>query len=179
MKLYKILIFTVFSYLTVFLSGCSSRIVMQSFNNEEKVKEFSPPPEGWSGLYIFRKKTFFGQALKKNIYIDGQYIGESASCSFFYRLVKPGEHLVQTESEFSENGLNYIAKEGHNHFIQQYVRVGVFVGGANLEETTEENAKKMIMPCGLAKNKDNKALDLPSANYAEGKGSVAGPLESK
>ena len=114
------------------------------------LKTFPAPEEGSAGVYIYRN-SFVGQALKKNLYLDGEFLGESANKTYFYKQVKPGEHTVSTESEFSDNAFKFVALEGVNHFIRQYIKMGVFVGGANVELVTEEEGKKGVLASGLAK----------------------------
>ncbi len=139
-------------FLTSLLSGCAN-VAVQDSNSENYAKEFNNPPSGWAGLYIYRTCNIFGAALKKSLYVDGQYIGESSRCRFFYRLTEPGVHFLQTESEFSENGMYLNFTEGKNHYVRQYTKIGVFVGGANLEVMDSEEAQKDIKDYSLAKTR--------------------------
>ncbi len=75
----------------------------------------------------------FGAAIKKDIWIDGDCVGETAPGIFFYEQVKGGENYkISTESEFSPNALSLAVQPGANYYIEQYMKVGMFVGGANL-----------------------------------------------
>jgi hypothetical protein len=38
-----------------------------------------------------------------------------------------------------------------NYFVRQYVKLGVFVGGANLEVVPAEEGKKGVLECELAR----------------------------
>jgi len=135
---------------TALVSGCAS-VPMESKEASVKAKQFNPPAEGNSGLYIYRD-SFVGQALKKDIWIDGKCIGESAPDVFFYEEVKGGQqHILSTESEFSPNDLTINTIAGTNYFINQYIKIGVFVGGAGLEMVDEEKGKMAIMKLELAK----------------------------
>ena len=113
-------------------------------------KTFSAPREGSTGLYIYRNSRF-GGALKKSVYIDGDLIGESAPMTYIYREISPGEHRLSTESEFGDNDLVINTKAEQNYFVRQYIKMGVFVGGANLELVSEEAGKKGVLECKLAK----------------------------
>ena len=130
-------------------SGCAS-VPMASASQDAALKAFSPPPEDKAGVYIYRN-SFVGQALKKDIYLDGKRLGESANKTYFYEQVDPGTHTVSTESEFSDNAFSVTVQAGINYFIRQYIKMGVFVGGANLEVVTEEEGKKGVMNSKLAK----------------------------
>ncbi|BBB30655.1 DUF2846 domain-containing protein [Neptunomonas japonica] len=132
------------------ISGCAS-VEMASKAESAKAKEFNPPSQGNAGVYIYRD-SFVGKALKKDIWIDGKCIGESAPDVFFYTEVEGGEtHKVDTESEFSSNALELMVESGKNYFIRQFIKLGVFVGGAGLEQITEEQGKKDVAKLEMAK----------------------------
>lgn len=132
------------------LSGCAS-VNMASKEESTQAKEFKQPAAGQAGLYIYRN-SFVGQALKKDIWLDDNCIGESANNVFFYTQV-PGdkEYKIATESEFSPNTFTATLAAGKNHFFRQYIKMGVFVGGANIEAVSEEQGKKDVAQLELAK----------------------------
>jgi hypothetical protein len=83
--------------------------------------------------------------------VDNKCIGESAPNVFFYEEVKGNaEHKISTESEFSPNELLLKTESGKNYFIKQYLKLGVFVGGANLEQIDEKEGKKDVSELGMA-----------------------------
>lgn len=133
-----------------FITGCAS-VPMEGKDESQKAKSFSLPPADSAGLYIYRGSGP-GTVLKKDVLVDGKCIGETAPNMFFYELVKGGEeHKIATESEFSPNVLTLKTEGGKNYFIQQYIKMGVFVGGANLEVVSEEKGKKALTKLELAK----------------------------
>ncbi|MES9992186.1 MAG: DUF2846 domain-containing protein [Candidatus Thiodiazotropha sp.] len=114
-------------------------------------KAFNKPTEGQAGIYVYRKKSIGGGALKKDVWIDGKCIGETAPGIFFYEEVTGDiSHTISTESEFSPNDLVLETISGESYFIKQYIKMGVFVGGANLEQVDEETGKADIMELGMA-----------------------------
>lgn len=131
------------------LGGCAT-VPMASVEEDAAAKEFPAPPEGKSGLYIFRD-GYLGSALKKTISIDGEEIGETAPSVFFYRIVDAGKHTLSTESEFSPNDLIIKTESGKNHFVENYIKLGVIVGGANLVEVDENEGKSRVRKLNLAK----------------------------
>lgn len=131
------------------LAGCAS-VPMESETISSKAKSFNPPTDGNAGLYLYRSSG--GTALKKDIWVDNKCIGESASNVFFYEEVKGNEeHKISTESEFSPNNLLLTTESGKNYFIKQYIKLGVFVGGANLELVEEGEGKKDVSELEMAK----------------------------
>jgi len=136
---------------TLLISGCAS-VEMASKAESAKAKEFNSPSQGTAGVYIYRDSSF-GMALKKDLWIDGKCIGESAPNVFFYTQVEGGKnHKVDTESEFSPNTLELMFEAGKNYFIRQFIKIGVFVGGAGLEQISEENGKIDIAKLEMAKS---------------------------
>ena len=136
---------------TLLISGCAS-VEMASKAESAKAKEFNAPSQGNAGVYIYRD-SFVGKALKKDVWIDGKCIGESAPDVFFYTEVEGGKnHKVDTESEFSPNTLELMFEAGKKYFIRQFIKMGVFVGGAGLEQVPDEQGKKDVAKLELAKS---------------------------
>ena len=138
--------------LALLVSGCAS-VPMAPTDVSAKVKAFLPPASGNSGLYIYRSLGIgLGAGLKKDIWVDSRCIGESAPDVFFYTEVKGNaEHKLSTESEFSPNDLQLRTESGKHYFIKQYLKPGVFVGGAGLEVVPETEGKAAIAKLDLAK----------------------------
>ena len=86
-----------------------------------------------------------------DLWLNGKCIGESAPYVFFYEEVSGNiEHKISTESEFSPNDLIVKAENGKNYFVSQYIKMGVFVGGAGVELVNEEKGKKEISELEMA-----------------------------
>lgn len=123
----------------MYFSGCST-IPLETKEVADQAKAFSSPSEGNAGLYVYRD-SFVGQALKKDVFIDDKCLGETANGIFFYESVKGDmEHKLSTESEFSANELSLKTNSGKNYYVRQYIKMGVFVGGAGLEVIDEKEA---------------------------------------
>jgi len=130
------------------MSGCAS-VPKAPKEQDAAAKTFAVPAKDQSGIYIYRD-SFVGQALKKSIYIDGKLLGESSNKVFFYSVVPSGVHKISTESEFSDNAIELKTEGGKNYFVEQYIKMGAFVGGAGLKEVTEEEGKKAVLKTSLA-----------------------------
>jgi hypothetical protein len=132
------------------LTGCAS-VTMAPKEDSAKAKQFAAPAANNAGLYVYRN-SFVGKALKKDIWIDGKCLGESAPDVFFYTEVEGGKKLtISTESEFSPNDLNLDVDSGKNYFVRQYIRMGAFVGGAGVEQVSEQQGKTDIAQLEMAK----------------------------
>jgi hypothetical protein len=140
---------TILALSALVLTGCAS-VNMASKEESDKAKQFSAPGAGNSGLYVYRN-SFVGKALKKDIWVDGKCLGESASDVFFYTQVEGGKkHKIETESEFSPNALELFMEAGKNYFVRQFIKLGAFVGGADLEPIPEEQGKADVAKLALA-----------------------------
>jgi hypothetical protein len=145
MKFISILFLTA----SLLFTGCAS-VNMAPQEASAKAKEFAAPSAGNAGVYIYRN-SFVGKALKKDIFIDGKCIGESAPDVFFYTETEGGKmHKVDTESEFSPNTLELLFEAGKNYFIRQYIKMGVFVGGAGVEQVSDEQGKADVLKLNMA-----------------------------
>jgi hypothetical protein len=134
----------------VFLSGCAS-VPIGTQSESSTAKKFSAPSEGMSGVYVYRTDSAFGAALKKDVWIDQECIGETARGVFFYHEVDGDqEHTISTESEFSPNNLIIYMKKGVLYFVQQYIKFGAVVGGAGLEQKDEKTGQEEVSKLNLA-----------------------------
>jgi len=144
------LVLLVLGLSVMFFGGCST-VPLEPKEMSESAKSFNTPPEGKAGLYVYRD-SFVGQALKKDIWINKKCLGETANGIFFYKNVEGNKkHILSTESEFSANNLSIEARSGKNYYVRQYIKMGVFVGGAGLKMIEEKEAQKNISKLDLAK----------------------------
>ena len=134
--------------LAALVSGCAS-VNMAPQEASNRAKQFAQPEAGKAGLYVYRDSVV-GQALKKDLWLDGNCLGESAPNVFFHTQVAPGKHTLSTESEFSPNDLAILVEAGKNYFYRQFIKLGLVVGGAALEEIPEEQGKAAVAKLQLA-----------------------------
>lgn len=132
------------------LSGCAS-VQMESSADSNKAKEFNSPGPNKAGVYVYRKDTHFGAALKKSVWLDNECIGETAKGVFFYHEVDGDkDHTVSTESEFSPNDLVVNMRSGMLYFFEQYLKMGLFVGGAGVEQKDATTGKNELAELNMA-----------------------------
>jgi hypothetical protein len=135
-------------FVVALFTGCAS-VKMESKDASDKAKQFAVPSAGKAGVYVYRD-SFVGKALKKDVWLDGKCVGESAPDVFFYTEATPGQHTLSTESEFSPNDLSILVEAGKNYFYRQFIKMGLMVGGADLEAMPEEQARPAIAKLQLA-----------------------------
>lgn len=134
------------------LTGCAS-VPTQTQELSDSVKQFKAPSDNNAGIYIYRKDSIFGAALKKDVWIGKDCVGQTASGVFFYREAPATDKLeLSTESSFSANKLLINAKAGELYFVKQYITPGLVVGGANLELVTSDVGKAEIKELSMAKD---------------------------
>ncbi|OMP96267.1 DUF2846 domain-containing protein [Raoultella terrigena] len=125
------------------LGGCAS-VPLASNAENATAKSFPAPESGKAGLYVYRD-SFVGKALKKDVYLDGRCLGETADRVYFYQQISASQpHTLGTESEFSPNNLTLNVAPGKNYFVRQYIKMGVFVGGAGLEQVPESEGMRVV-----------------------------------
>ena len=134
---------------SVLFAGCAS-VPTEQAEVSNVIKQVKAPSANNAGLYIYRSNSVVGGALKKDVWVDDECIGETARGTFFYHEVLGNiQHKVSTESEFSPNDLIIDTKAGDNYFVKQYIKPGLIVGGAGLKLVTEAEGKQAISDLDL------------------------------
>ncbi|WP_245872489.1 DUF2846 domain-containing protein [Avibacterium endocarditidis] len=128
---------------TLILTGCAKVAVAPESENVQ-AKQFNAPTKDKSGIYIYRDGSILGAGLKKNLYIDDKFIGESARNIYFYKTVKPGKHKISTESEFGNNDLYITTQGGKNYFIRQYIRMVFLLVVQTLNRLMKKKQKRLL-----------------------------------
>ena len=134
--------------LSLIVTGCAS-VPMASNQEDMAKKRFDNPTQNKAGLYVYRN-SFIGQALKKSLYLNDIFIGDTANKVYFYKEIRPGNYQLSTESEFSNNAVYFNARQGKNYFAEQYIKIGVFAGGAGIRMVSEEEGKENVLESKLA-----------------------------
>ncbi|OTG86793.1 hypothetical protein B9T31_07325 [Acinetobacter sp. ANC 4558] len=148
---------------TLAFVGCAS-VPKADQTESQKLKNTQVLAQGKSGIYVYRNNSYQGAALKKDIWINGECLGESSKGIFFYKEVDGDQdYIISTESEFSPNHLTLAVQSGQNYYIQQKIKMGVVVGGAKLEKVDEVQAQKIIsqLDLGVQGHCSKQHIELP------------------
>jgi hypothetical protein len=131
------------------LVGCAS-VNMGDAKQDAAAKTFSAPA-GKAGLYVFRNESM-GAAIKMDVSIDGQAVGQTAANTFLYKEVAPGKHTIASKAENTDT-LEVDAKPGMLYFIWQEVKMGILSARSKLQLVDEAKGKKGVMETKLAETK--------------------------
>ena len=136
-------------FLSLALVGCAS-VPMGDTKMDQAAKTFQVPSDK-AGIYVYRNESM-GAAVKMDVIIDGQNIGESAAKTYFYKEVAPGKHTVTSKAENTDT-VEVDLKPGSMAFIWQEVKMGIMFARTKLHLVSEQEGKKGVMETQLAVSK--------------------------
>jgi hypothetical protein len=131
------------------LAGCAS-VPMGDPKRDAELKSFSVAPDK-AGIYIYRNESM-GGAVKMDVSLDGQIIGQTAAKTYFYKDVVPGKHTISSTAENTDT-LEVEVKPGTLAFIWQEVKMGVLYARTKLHLVSEDEGKKGVQESSLAASK--------------------------
>jgi hypothetical protein len=131
------------------LAGCAS-VPMGDSKQDAAAKTFAVPADK-SAIYLYRNESM-GAAVKMDVEIDGQPIGQTAAKTFLYKEVAPGKRVVTSKAENTET-LEIDAKPGMAYFIWQEVKMGLLYARNKLQLVDEATGKKGVAETTLAATK--------------------------
>jgi uncharacterized protein YceK len=137
----KALAGVVLALATAILSGCAS-VEMADTAADTSAKSFAAP-QGKAGVYIFRNETF-GAAIKLNVTMDGKDLGQTASKTYFYEEVAPGQHTVVGRAE-NESRVTFDAVAGKLYYIWQEVKMGLLQARNQLQLVDEATGRAGVL----------------------------------
>lgn len=104
------------------LSGCAT--AGTKFTLAEK--DFPRQDPKLARIYFYRT-DWMGRALKPDIHLNDQVIGESVSGTSFFKDVPPGQYTVETHTEAS-NEVQLLLVAGDVRYVRIDINMGFFVG---------------------------------------------------
>jgi hypothetical protein len=137
---------------TVLLSalvGCAS-VPMGDPKQDAALKTFQIPADK-AGIYVYRNESM-GAAVKMDVLIDGQNIGETAANTYMYREVAPGKHTVSSKAENTDT-VEVDLKPGMLAFVWQEVKMGLMFARTKLHVVPETAGRKGVLETKLAVSK--------------------------
>ena len=133
------------------LTGCTASVPTYSTEVANQSKEFISPTNEKAGIYVYRRAGYFGRAIKKDIYVDGVCLGETAPGVFFYTEVEGDKtHSVATEGAFTPNEVEVYTESGKLYFFEQEMKFGILVASASINQVDERTGKEEVTRCQQA-----------------------------
>jgi hypothetical protein len=127
--------------LAALASGCAS-VPEASPEQDQAAKTFKAPRDR-AGVYVFRNETM-GAAIKLHVLMDGKYLGETASKTYFYEEVAPGSHTVTGKAE-NESSVTFQAVAGKLYYIWQEIKMGLFQPRNELQLVDEATGRAGVL----------------------------------
>ncbi len=134
------------SALLLSLVGCAS-VPMGDPAMDAQLKQFQVSPDK-SAIYIYRNETM-GTAVKMDVAIDGQPIGQTVANTYLYKEVTPGKHVITSEAE-NTSTLEVDAKPGSAVYVWQEVKMGVLFARNKLQEVSPAEGQAGVRETELA-----------------------------
>lgn len=131
------------------LVGCAS-VPMGDEKQDAALKTFSVPADK-AGVYIYRNESM-GAAVKMDVEVDGQVIGQTAANTYLYKEITPGKHTISSKAE-NTHTIEIDAKPGTLTYVWQEVKMGILYARTKLNLVDEEEGKEGVLETTLAASK--------------------------
>ena len=135
----RIHLFTVLLLVTA-LSACAGGVKYTEF--QPKLPSLSPD----SGRIFFYRTTVLGAALRPDILLNNEKVGEAIAQGFFYVDRAPGEYQATTTTEVTRK-VSFVLDKGQTRYIRFSVSMGFFAGHVYGELVDPEEGLKEIQDC--------------------------------
>jgi uncharacterized protein YceK len=131
------------------LVGCAS-VNMGDAQQDAAAKQFTAPADK-SGVYIYRNESM-GAAVKMDVEVDGNALGQTAAKTYLYKEIAPGKHTITSKAENTDT-VEIDAKPGVLYYVWQEVKMGILYARTRLHLVDEAQGKEGVMETKLAKAK--------------------------
>ncbi len=132
--------------LVVGIAGCAS-VPMGDPARDQALKAFESKPD-LAGIYVYRNEII-GGAVRMDVSVDGQALGQTASKTYLYTEVPPGKHTVTSKAE-NTHSIEIDTVAGKLYYIWQEVKMGILYARTKLHLMSEEEGRKGVMETKLA-----------------------------
>ena len=99
-----------------------------------------------TGRIFFYRPSSFGAAIRPDVMLNNEKVGEAISHGFFYVDLKPGEYKVVTSTEV-ERTLSFVLDKGQTRYVRFSISMGFFVGHVYGELVEPDVGVKEIEDC--------------------------------
>lgn len=131
------------------LVGCAT-VNTGDPKQDAALKTFAVPKDK-AGVYVYRNETM-GAAIKMNVEVDGQPIGQTGANTYLYKEVAPGKHTVTSKAE-NDSAVEIDAKPGELLYLWQEVKMGFGSARSKLQVVDQAQGQKGVLESKLAETK--------------------------
>ena len=122
------------------VAGCASGMQYTAF--QPTMPSLSPD----AGRIFFYRPSALGAALRPDVMLNNEKVGEAIAHGFFYVDRKPGEYQVVTTTEV-ERKLSFVLEKAQIRYVRLAISIGFFAGHVYGELVEPEVALKEIQEC--------------------------------
>jgi hypothetical protein len=108
-------------------------------------------PADKAGVYIYRNESL-GGAVKMDVKVDSNSIGQTAANTYLYKELAPGKHTITSEAENTDS-MEIDVKSGTLSYIWQEVKMGILYARTKLHLVGEAEGKKGVLETKLAETR--------------------------
>ena len=117
---------------------------------DKQAKEFKAKPDS-SILYIYRNE-FIGSAVRMDVVVDNELLGETKGGHFMWVELPPGNHEVMSRAERNAT-VNVKTEPGKIYYVWQEATMGVWYARTDIHQVDEQTGKKGVLECKLVQHR--------------------------
>ncbi len=125
---------------SILLSSCASGMKFTQANPS------LAPPNPELGRIFFYRPSAMGAAIRPDVMLNGEKVGEAISHGFFYADRPPGNYEAMTSTEVSRK-VSFVLEKGQTRFIRFSISIGFFVGHVYGELVDQSVGLEEIQEC--------------------------------
>lgn len=122
----------------IVMTGCASTVQYVRFPDQTKMIEDSNKAR----IYVVRP-TIVGYAIPMNVIDGSNLIGKTGPKGYLCWERDPGKAELRGVAE-NVSTLTLNMEKGAVYYVQQHVRLGIFIAGNKLRQMTEDEGKKKV-----------------------------------
>jgi hypothetical protein len=116
-------------------------------------------------IYFYRKDSLAGTAVRPNIKLDGNVVGESIPGGFFFVDALPGSHIVSATTEV-ERTVTFRLAAGETKYVKTSTSIGFLVGHVNPEVSNPAEAQSALAELSFTGPSHGPTASTPSSTLA-------------
>jgi hypothetical protein len=111
-----------------------------------QIQPSTKPIDSELGRIFFYRPSSFGAAIRPDVLLNGEKVGEAISWGYFYVDRPPGDYQVVTNTEVTRK-LSFILEEGQTRYIKFSTSFGFIMGHVYGKLVDQETGFSEIQKC--------------------------------